>query len=315
MNAMEITNKLTRTFGKATFQLKKHSPEILVVTGVVGTVVSAVLACKATTKVGEVMADAKTQIDQVHQVLEDETIPEEKYSQEDGKKDLAIIYTQTGVKLAKLYGPAVLLGAVSITSILAGHNILRKRNLALAAAYTAVDTSFKDYRKRVIDRFGKELDQELRYNIKAKEVEEVTVDENGKETVETKTVNSVDPNDIPDYSKFFDESCSGWTKNADMNLTFLRQQERWANDKLQRKGYLMLNDVYEALGIDKTKAGQVVGWVYDPENPNHKGDNFVSFGIYDQDNERARAFVNGKERVILLNFNVDGYILDKVKIW
>ncbi len=315
MNKIEIMNKITRTFSKANFQFKKHSPEILVVTGVVGTVVSAVLACKATTKVNGVVTDAKTQIDQVHQVLEDETIPEEKYSKEDSKKDLAIIYTQTGLKLAKLYAPSIILGAVSITSILAGHNILRKRNLALAAAYTAVDTSFKDYRKRVVDRFGKELDQELRYNIKAKEVEEITVDDNGNETTVTKTVNYADPANIPEYSKFFDEYCSGWTKNADLNLSFLRQQERWANDKLKRKGYLMLNEVYDALGIDKTKAGQVVGWVYDPENPEHKGDNFVSFGIYDIDNERKRAFVNGKERSILLDFNVDGYILDKVKIW
>ena len=60
------------------------------------------------------------------------------------------------------------------------------------------------------------------------------------------------------------------------------------------------------LGIPKTKAGQVVGWVYDPEHP--VGDNYVDFGLFDLDRERVRRFVNGDERNILLDFNVDGNI-------
>lgn len=310
MKTTEIVSSMTRTFHKVGFQLKKHSPEIMVFAGVAGTVVSAVMACKATTKVGEVIEETKKQVNQVHEVLADETIPEEKYSQEDGKKDLAIIYAQTGVKFVKLYGPAVLLGALSITSILAGHNITRKRNIALAAAYATIDKGFKEYRSRVVDRFGKELDRELRYNIKAEEIEETTTDSKGKEKTVKKTIEVVDPNENSVYARFYDDGCTGWTKDPEANLMFLKLQQAHANDILKSRGYLFLNDVYKMLGIPVSKAGQIVGWIYDEKNGT--GDNFVDFDIYDACNSKKRDFVNGYERTILLDFNVDGNILDLI---
>lgn len=308
MGKLSIMKNVTRSFNKAGFQLKKHSPEILIITGVVGVVTSAVMACKASTKVSDILEDTKEKVDQIHEVLADETISEEKYSEEDSKKDLAIVYAQTGLKLVKLYAPSVILGALSITSILASNNILRKRNVALAAAYATVDKGFKEYRSRVVDRFGKELDRELKYNIKAKEIEETVIDEKGKEKTVKKTINVADPNEYSDYARFFDDGCTGWDKDPEYNLMFLKRQQQHANDMLQARGYLFLNDVYEMLGIPKTKAGQIVGWVYDEECP--IGDNFVDFGIYDYDKEKCRDFVNGYERTILLDFNVDGNILD-----
>ena len=308
MKKTDLMNTLSRTFGRMSLKAKKHSPEILVVTGVIGVVTSAVMACKATTKVDDILEDTKSKIGQINAVLEDENISEEQYSEEDSKKDLAIVYTQTGIKLIKLYGPSILLGTLSVTSILVGHNILRKRNLALGAAYAAVDKSFKEYRSRVVERFGKNLDKELRYNIKAKEIEEVVTDENGNETIVKKTVQTAELNEHSDYAKFFDEYCSGWSKDPEYNLMFVKQQQSYANKVLKEKGYIFLNDVYNLLGISPTKAGQVVGWVYDEKNP--VGDNYVDFGLYDLYNENARDFVNGRERSILLDFNVDGNILD-----
>lgn len=304
----DIMKNVTRNFNKIGFQLKKHSPEILVVAGVVGAVTSAVMACKATTKVHDILEDTKTKVDQVHEVLANDDIPEEKYSVEDSKKDLAIIYTQTGFKFIKLYGPSVALGVLSITAILTSNNILRKRNLALAAAYTTIDRSFKEYRSRVVERFGKDLDHELKYNIKAKEIEETVTNEDGTEATETKTVDVANPTEYSDYARFFDEACSGWTKDPELNLMFLKRQQSYANDLLQRRGYLFLNEVYDMLGIPRTKAGQVVGWVYDENCP--VGDNYVDFGIYDIHREKCRDFVNGYERTILLDFNPDGNILD-----
>ena len=169
MKNLEIVNKITSAAHKALFKVKKHSPEILITAGVIGTVASAVMACKATTKLSDILEDSKEQINQVHNFLEDERIPESQYSKEDSNKDLAIIYAQTGIKLVKLYAPAVALGALSITGIVASNNILRKRNIALAAAYTTVDKTFKRYRNNVIDRFGEKIDKELRYGIKARE--------------------------------------------------------------------------------------------------------------------------------------------------
>lgn len=303
----DILTNVNRSLNKVKFSIKKYSPEILIVAGIAGTVTSAVLACKATMKINDILEESKETVEKIHKVSND---PEyaNKYSQEDSKKDLTICYVQTGIKIAKLYAPAVILGALSLTAIISSNNILRKRNVALAAAYTAIDKSFKDYRSRVIERFGKDIDRELRYNIKAKEIEETVTDKNGNETTVKKTVEVVDPNMYSDYAKVFDETCYAWSKSAEYNLTFLKEQQAHANRKLQQEGYLFLNDVYEMIGFPKTKAGQVVGWVYDEKNP--VGDNFVDFGIYDLYNEKAREFVNGYERSIILDFNVDGNVLD-----
>ena len=309
LNKTEVMSKLTRTANRAGLQLKKYSPEILVVTGIIGGVASAVMACRATTKLSEVLEENKENVEQINGYVEIEGYSE-KYTEEDHKKDLAIVTVQSGIKVAKLYAPAVALGVLSVTSILSAHNIMRKRNAGLAAAYVALDKSFKEYRERVIDRFGKELDRELKYNVKSKEIEETVVDENGKETTVKKTVDVVDPNGISDYAKFFDEFCAGWSKDPEYNLMFLKRQQDWANDKLKAQGHLFLNEVYDMIGIPRTAAGNVVGWIYDEECP--IGDNFVDFGIYDINCERNRAFVNGYERSILLDFNVDGPILDLI---
>lgn len=310
MKLNDIANNMTRTFNKVGIKFKKHSPEILVVAGVVGTVTSAVMACKATTKLDSILEDSKLTIDQIHYATEHpDELPEE-YTIEDSKKDLAIVYTQSALKIAKLYAPSIILGTLSITAILTSNNILRKRNVALAAAYTAVDKSFKEYRGRVVERFGKELDHELRYNVKAKEIEEIVTDEKGKEKKVKKTIEVSELSQVSDYAKFFDDGCRGWTKDPEKNLFFLRRQQDYANERLKAEGYLFLNDVYEMLGIPRTKAGQVVGWIYDEKNP--IGDNCIDFGIYDTNRESTRDFVNGYERTILLDFNVDGNILDLI---
>lgn len=310
MSKAEIVNSVTRTFHKAAFKFKKHSPEILVVAGIVGVVGSTVMACKATTKLDTILDKAKSNIDKIHDCVEHpETLPEP-YTEEDSKKDLTIVYTKTAVEVAKLYAPAVIIGGLSITAILAGHNITRKRNVALAAAYTAVDKGFKEYRGRVVERFGEALDKELKYNIKTKEVEEIVTNDDGSETVVKKTLEVADPNTYSDYARFFDDGCTGWTKDPEFNLMFLRDQQRYANDLLKSKGCLFLNEVYDMLGIPRCKAGQVVGWIYDEKHP--VGDNFVDFGIYDIHSEAKRNFVNGYERTILLDFNVDGNILDMI---
>jgi len=303
----EFMIKASRFFNNAGLKIKKHSPEILMVAGIAGTVTSTVMACKATTKATALLEEAKEEIKAIHTVVENK----DEYSEKDLQQALTMSYAQTGVKLLRLYAPAIILGTLSITSIVAGHNILKKRNIALAAAYAVVDRGFKDYRKNVVERFGEELDKELRYGIKAKEFEEVVVDKNGKEKVEKTTVNVVNPElNVSEYAKFYDDGNKGWEKDPELNLMFLRHQQQYANDLLRAKGHLFLNEVYDLLGIPRTKAGQVVGWIYDEKHP--EGDNYVDFGIYDMNRESCRNFVNGYERTILLDFNVDGPILDLI---
>lgn len=311
MKKNEIMNKVSRSFGKVGFKLKKHSPEILAVTGTIGVVTSAVMACKATTKLGDILEKSKKEVELIKFASEHpEELPEE-YTEEDSKNDIRISYAHTVVDIVKLYAPSVILGTLSITAMLTSNNILRKRNIALAAAYTAVDKGFKEYRSRVVERFGEEIDKEIRYNLKSKEIEETIVDEKtGKEKTVKKTVNVIDPSNYSVYARFYDDGCNGWTKNPEDNLYFLKCQENYANDLLKTRGHLFLNEVYDMIGIPRTQAGQMVGWIYDEKNP--IGDNFVDFGILDLYNEKARDFVNGYERTILLDFNVDGEIFSNL---
>lgn len=313
MNTSVITKTMTNAINKVSFKVKKHSPEILLISGIVGVVGSAVMACKATTKVSAILDETKEVVDKIHECSENTEIVESgKYTPEDAKKDLAIVYAQTGMKFVKLYGPSVALGVLSITSILASNNILRKRNVALAAAYATVDKSFKDYRNRVVERFGEAVDRELKYNIKAQKVEKTVVDpETGKEKKVKETVEIAGIDGYSEYARFYDDGCKGWEKDAEYNLLFLRAQQRYANDLLVSRGHVFLNEVYDMLGIPRTKAGQVVGWVYDPDN--NENDNYIDFGIYDVNKPKARDFVNGYERTILLDFNVDGNIWDLMK--
>ena len=307
----KFMNNLTRVLNRGVLQVKKHSPEILLVTGLVTGVATVVVACRATTKLESVLAETKSNVEKVHEcvaageirVQEGEEIRTVQYTEEDSKKDLTIFYAKGAWAVAKLYGPAIGLGAISLTCILASHGIIHKRNTALATAFTAVGKDFDEYRERVVERFGADMDRELKYNIKAKEVEETVVNEDGTESTVTKTIEVIeDPYKAQsEFARCFCEGCTGWTKDPEANLMFLRAQQRWANQRLQAVGHLFLNEVYDMLGLPRSSAGAQVGWMYDPENP----DNNVDFGIYNIHIPANREFVNGWERSIWLDFNVD----------
>lgn len=311
MKKTELMNKVSRGFHKVGFKIKKHSPEILVIGGVAGVITSTVMACKATTKLDDILAEAKEKTDLMHEYMEKGEILGREYTEEDGKKDISITYVQTGVKIAKLYAPAVALGALSLTAIISSHHILKKRNVALAAAYTAVDKSFKDYRGRVIERFGKELDRELKFNIKNKEIEETVVNEDGTESTVKKTVGVMDSS--AQYSPFsivYDDGNNGWDPDPELSKFFLLQQQNRANDILKSRGHIFLNEIYDMLGAQRTTAGQVVGWIYDETDPTR--DNYVDFGLFDIHREKTRDFINGYEKVVVLDFNVDGEIYEDI---
>lgn len=324
MKKTELVSKASRTFHRFGLQLKKHSPEILIAVGVAGTVASTVMACKATTKLNDILEDCKTDAERIHKAKEDGYVAVTKqdeegneykekveYTEEDGNKDLTITYTQTGMKVAKLYAPAVIVGALSLTCIISSNNILRKRNAALVAAYSTLDAAFKGYRKRVADRFGNDVEYEILHDIKAREVTVKEIDENGEEQEITKIVEAANPDLNDQYTRFFDCGQAGWDKDPQVTKCFLMKQQAYANDLLKLRGHLTLNDVYDMLDIPRIKEGYIIGWVYDEVNP--VGDNYVSFGLFDGTNPTTNSFINGDERTVKLTFNYDGVIYDLIK--
>lgn len=316
MNA--VMANVSRFAAKAKFKLGKHSPEILMVVGAVGAVTSTVMACKATLKVNDILAAHDATVATIHDVQEGKVQIKagEEYTEEDVKKDLTTTYVQTGMKLAKLYAPAVILGTLSIGCMFGSNHILQKRNAALTAAYVTLDKAFGDYKERVTERFGDRVQSELEHGIKAVEVESKVVNEDGtEETVKEYKDVSVNVNDP--YSMVFDESVSTWDKDAMLNQITLNQAAAAANRKLRTNGHLFLNEVIDIIdhygkGSHHTPAGQIVGWIYDPNDETKQ--NFVDFGItnYVEGNDALNNFINGDERSVILHFNVDGPIIDKI---
>ena len=286
-----------RTIERGILVTKKYSPEILTGVGVISVVAAGVMASKSTLKL-EPIVDKMS----AHMEVAKNTTPSPDYTEKDLLRDKTIIITRGVTDIVKLYGPSVTLGLAGIGCIIGAHGIMRKRNVAVIAAYKSLETSFAKYRERVVEDLGIEKDREYSYG---KAQAAVVKDE---VTGEDKEVMVIDPNGVSGYAKFFDEFNKNWKKSSEYNLLFLNCQQNYANDLLRARGHVFLNDVYDMLGLPRTKEGQVVGWVYD----SNKGDNFIDFGIYNPERPEAREFVNGYERSILLDFNVDGMILDLI---
>lgn len=298
-----------RLGSKATLLLKKHSPEILLVVGVAGVIGTTVLACKATLGIESVLDKRQDNLDKINEykAMRDNgeivETDENAYTEEIEKRDYIMINTRTVMDIAWLYLPAITLGVASIGCIIGSHAILSKRNGEIMATCVAISEAFKTYRERVKQEYGEETDYMFKHGIRKETITETITDEKGKIKEITKDIYTK-PGELSQFAKFFDDSCAGWSNIPEYNLTFLRSQQSYFNDLLLSKGFVFLNDVYKALGIKETSAGAVCGWVI-----NKEGDNFVDFGLYD---DRNSDFINGFENNIILDFNVDGVIYDKI---
>lgn len=296
--------KVSRMAGRAMLAGKVHSPTILFAAGVVGVVGTTVLACRATMKLEEVLSEAEDVAGAADLALDSDA----QYSEDDHKHDMRLLTFRTAGKVTVLYAPAALLGIASIACLAGSHNILSKRNAALTAAYAAVDKAFREYRSRVIEELGEDKDREFRHGVTTRTIVEET--KNGPVTREIKTFGGASM-----YAKIFDDTNPNWCIAPEYSLNFLRIAQATLSDKLRADGHLFLNDVYRALGFPDTKAGAIVGWFYDEKRlPGSHGNNFVDFGLFDKGKElELHEFVSGREGTLLVDFNVEGPILDYLR--
>lgn len=293
MLAKKATPVMRPKINRGNLILKKQSPHIFFGVGIVGSITSTVLACRATLKLPDTLGviEKETSVIKEFRSAYLQMTPEdqEKYTKQDLAKDTAQVYGKAAYKLGRLYGPAVGVGIISIAALSGSHIALSRRNTALMAAYAAVSKAYDDYRERVIQELGADKERDL-YHARINTDDEDTC--------------VVDPNQWSPYARFFDEGSPHWEKNSEFNRLYVQCQQNYANEKLRAQGHLFLNEVYDMLGIDRSQAGAVVGWVI-----GDKGDNYIDFGMYEAVNSR---FINGWERSILLDFNVDGVIYDKI---
>ena len=281
---------VTRLAGRAGLMLSKHAPTILTAAGTAGFIGTTILASKATLKVEETVAEEAALLAKVHEAHE-----AGKLDDKDATHDKVVLYTRMTTKLAKLYAPALILGAASIVSLATGHGIMLKRNASLAAAYAAVDQAFKTYKKKVESKFGKEAVLDA---LVSTAEEDLTKNEPTLEAIA-----AVD--DVSPYGVIFDSSNHNWSADEDLSMLHLKCQQQYANDILQTRGHIFLNEVYKMLGFPHTPAGAVTGWV------KGNGDDFVDFnifeGTFEGEDEKGRTVTKWA-----LDFNVDGVMYDKI---
>jgi hypothetical protein len=290
-----IPNGVTRSIGRAILQTKKNSPHIFFVGGVIGSVGGTILACRATLKLEENLDEIKHDLEQVKTMGEGSRQIGGEYAEKEYYKDLGYVYGKSVMKLGRLYGPSLALGAVSVAALTGSHIQMTRRNTALTATLAIVSKAYEDYRERVKAEVGEERGWDIYHNASNMEVEK-----DGKK----ETVKVANPYGWSPYARFFEESNTNWKKDAETNRIFLTAQQNYLNHVLRTRGHVFLNDVYDALGMERSREGSVVGWIY-----NGDGDNYIDFGLFE---ETSNRFLLGLERNVLLDFNVDGVVYDKI---
>lgn len=300
-------------------KLGKHAPTILAIAGTTGVVATIILATTKTYKHAPDIIDRHNHM--MDSIKEAKVRHGESYTAKDAREDTLATYLQTGGELGKVYWPVVALGTLSVGCLLGGQHILTKRNVALSAAYKLAQDAFKGYRERVAAELGEEQDFHFANDTVYEKAKTEVVDEDGtvhKKNGQIQRLKSGVPSSM--YARLFAkqvfdtenggyEGSSQWSPQFEYNLSNLVLKNAWANEHLQARGYLFLNDIYDELGFPRTKAGQLVGWV-----SNGKGDNYISFGReFEALTARRNGYLAAKqENAILLDFNVAGEILDLI---
>lgn len=285
---MNLNLAATKFAGASELFLKRNGPTMLTGAGVIGFIATTVLTARATAKAVDILPQISKDVAEVKSLEVDE-----EFSERDKQKALVKVYFKSSEELGKAYWPVLVTGSVSIVCVISAHGMMLKRQASLVAAYTALDAGFKAYRKRVAEKLGEEDELKLYRSPR-------TIQDPDEETA---CIIDMDDTMPSPYARFFDETSVNWTKTPEYNLLFLRGQQDWANDRLRAHGHLFLNEVYDGLGLTRSQSGQIVGWKW-----NEGGDNYVDFGLYQIGDECNRAFVNGIEHTVLLDFNVDGPI-------
>ena len=307
-------------------KLRKASPEIMLVGGLIAGATAIVTAVIATKKISEdeelkdleqELDDIKNEADEdIDAVMNDDTVELHGYSsKEECIKDIKKTKKQKGFrvlkkliwKYVKAYGLSAFLVLLSMALILASHGVLKKRYISTTIAYKALDEAFKDYRERVKEAVGEEKERHY-YNGTHEGGEDTVIDENGEAHTTKVAVKDIKKKNSPYEFDFNAMTAPGnWESNSDYNLMFLRSIENYLNDLLNSRGHVFLNEALDALGMKRTREGSVVGWL-----KGSGGDDYVDLGFTEYYTDEYSDVQDGYLRNIHLNFNVDGLIWDKI---
>lgn len=301
---MNLLTKISHKLAPVALKVTNHSPAILFSVGAVSITAGTIWACRTTYTSAELIMDEHhskiSKIKECKQLAIEDVVS---YTPEQERNDKVLAHFQTAIEFVHFYWKPVGLFVFGMGCMFASHRILHKRNLALVGAYKLLDEAFKEYRERVRNEVGEEKERDIYFDKKLVE----TIDPETGEVKKLEETISKSP-----YARIFDSRSRQWSKDPQMNITYLMAQQRYFNNLLQSRGHVFLNEVYDALGVDRTKGGQLVGWLRN--RAPGEGDGFIDFGIGHYGEEIKLDPMCGWGYVISLDFNVDGVILDAMPI-
>lgn len=296
---------ITTAFYTGAARISKHAPTILSVTASAGVIATGYLAWKAGTRFEDV--EGRDWVRRKECLRNADMIPDEDVPKIERKNRILFI-----LDTVRTVTPAAIVGAATITMIYFSNSISRKRLAAMGAAYATLQTAFDGYKRTMVEALGKEsVDKILKPKLPnvGKSAEEILASDNKSDAanVSDAVVNSLKA--LSPYARVIaEESSTCWDPNEDYTSQNLAAVQLWANRRLERKGHLFLNEVFDQLGLSRTREGAVVGWL-----KNGDGDNYVSFGDFDASIYRVPS--DDYTRVdsnFIVDFNVDGVIWDRI---
>lgn len=288
-----MREQVTQLIGKVKLGAKRNAPEILLGGAFLTGTASIILASRATLKA----KDIKNTLEGNKMALEF-NLNAGSITENEAKASIRKIYMKYALDLTKEYAIPAGLYAATVAMVFSSYKIQKNRQVALATALAACTTAYNTLLDKL--KNGAAIGLTAKEVLEGVEGREVVDPETGEVTIEK--VQGEPVNGL--YQVRFDRYATAWEKDKFQNETTLRSEENWANDRLRLQGYVFLNDIYDRLGIPRTKVGQIVGWTL-----NGDGDGFIDFGIKDcAEYEDIRYDSNAFD----LNFNVDGNILDKI---
>ena len=297
-----VPKRVTRVSSRGVLKLKKNSPTLLVVGGVAGGIATVIMAVKASKKADVVIQAHKEERAQIGPV------PNKAVASKEVRKDAQLkvmeLYYNTTLELAKVYGPALVVGSLSFGSILYGHKILHGRHVASMAAYSGLMEQFGAYRGRVRQTLGDKAELDIYNGAHGEYVE----DPDHKGEFKLTPVFSEDVVLDTELRPWFDEMNPNNSSDPEITKMWLTGVQEHMNQKLRLHGHLFLNEVRDALHLPRSAQGQTLGWI----DGNPDGDGFVDFGFMTDDHPSCVAFRNGEVRDVRLNFNVDGQVYQMI---
>ena len=298
-----IQTGLVSVTARSALLIKAHSPAILTGVGIAAGITATILACRATLKVEPVVDEFQNDLKSINEceglgVYRNDPV-------KNIIRDRFRAFGRASWRLTKLYSPAIVAGLISVGCLVQGHRLLNARNASLVAAYKVLEGTFDKYREKTKEAVGEDREQEIFYATERELASESSTGVNDEgEAVPVVPL----PDEYTTYARFFDELSPKWNEDAALNVMFIKAQQNHANDILLSRGHLFLNEVYDMIGVPRTSAGAVMGWVVEEG----KDLPVVDFGLYRGDIERKRAFVNGIEPAVLLDFEGLSLIFDRI---